>query len=412
MNNINKDREILRELASRLGEIAALPIQDEKRRLWRALNDLKPERPMVTIDQVCWNEMNIDGKLDLLCENAECRDYEQLFRRKLLQWEYFPADMVIEPFIKVYKAVHNSAFGMTVKEHTLASFENNDILSHRYENQFKTIEDVMTKIKMPVIRHDAAETKRRLDFASWLFDGTMPLREEGYDPYVSIWDPIATWMGVEEALYALADNPEMMHVLAERIAEGYIIMLDQLEQQGLLCHNQALIHCTGAFTSDLPQPDFDPEKPRTKDIWMFGMAQMFSSVSPAMFDEFEIKYSMPIFERFGLVYYGCCEPLDGRMDEVFKIPNLRKISMSPWADREKGAERIGSNYVFSNKPNPAYIAFGSFNEDLIKNDLKKTMEICLRYNCPLEFILKDISTVNNDPQKLIKWEKVAAMVNR
>ena len=71
MKDLEKDRDILRELAGRVGEIAALPAQDEKRRLWRALNGLKAERPMVTIDQVCWSEMNIDGKLDLRCESEE-----------------------------------------------------------------------------------------------------------------------------------------------------------------------------------------------------------------------------------------------------------------------------------------------------------------------------------------------------
>jgi hypothetical protein len=410
LNKNEKDREILRELAGRVGEIAALPIQDEKRRLWRALNGLRPERPLVTIDQVCWNEVNIDGKLSLRCEDEECRSYEQTLRRTLFQWEYFPVDMVVEPFIKVYKAVENSGFGVSLKEHTLATFENNDVVSHKYENQFNSIEDVENKIKMPVIRHNAAETKRRMDFASWLFDGIMPLREEGNDPYLSIWDPISTWMSAEGVLYGIVDKPEMMHAMAKRMADGYTIMLDQLEEQGLLCHSQGLVHCTGAFTDDLPGANFDPRKPKTKDVWMFGLAQIFSTVSPAMFEEYEINYMMPIFERFGLVYYGCCDPLHGKMKEVRKIPHLRKVSMSPWANKEKGAEEIGRDYVFSNKPNPAYIAVESFNEDLVRSDLQTTKEICQRHGCPLEFIFKDISTVHNEPERLKKWADIAMRV--
>jgi hypothetical protein len=405
-----KDREILRELAERVAEIAALPMQDEKRRLWRLLNGLKPERPMVTIDQVCWNEMNAGGQLNLHCEDAECRSYEQSLRRTLFQWENFPADMVVEPFIKVFKAVHNSGFGMSAKEHTLEAFENSDVLSHKFENQINSIDDVMTKIKMPVITHDKAETKRRVDFASWLFDGIMPLREEGYDPYLSIWDPIATWMSVTGALEGLVDKPEMMHALVKRMADGYMIMLDQLEDQGLLCRSQSLIHCTGAFTDELPAPGFNPEKPRTKDNWMFGLAQMFSTVSPAMFEEYEINYMMPIFERFGLVYYGCCDPLDQKMKQVRQIPHLRKVSMSPWVKKEKGAEEIGKNFVFSNKPNPAFIAFESFNEDLVRNDLIETKEICERFGCPMELIFKDISTAHFEQKKKKKWEAVAMSV--
>ena len=140
---------------------------------------------------------------------------------------------------------------------------------------------------------------------------------------------------------------------------------------------------------------------------MFGLAQMFVTVSPAMFEEYEINYMLPIFNRFGLVYYGCCDPLDGKMKEVRKIPNLRKISMSPWANKERGAEEIGKDYVFSNKPNPAFIAGQSFDEELIRKDLRATKEICSRYGCPLEFIFKDISTVYNDPQRLKKWADIA-----
>ena len=51
-----KDKEIIQELASAVAEIAAQPVQREKRELWHKLNALKPERPMVMIDQVCWNE--------------------------------------------------------------------------------------------------------------------------------------------------------------------------------------------------------------------------------------------------------------------------------------------------------------------------------------------------------------------
>ena len=56
-----KDKEIIRALAAKVAEIAALPVQAEKRDLWRKLNALQPKRPMVMIDQVCWNEMNNEG---------------------------------------------------------------------------------------------------------------------------------------------------------------------------------------------------------------------------------------------------------------------------------------------------------------------------------------------------------------
>jgi hypothetical protein len=404
------DISLIRELAQQVAEIASLPAQDEKRRLWRALNDLKPERPMVIIDQVCWEEMNIDNKLTLRCENPVCRSYEEQFRRILLRWEYFPVDMVVEPFVEVHKAVHNSGFGIDIIENTLAVSETTDVVSHHYENQFQSMDDV-EKIKSPVISHDAAETKRRMEFASRLFEGVMPVREAGYDPsYLTIWDRIAMWMGVENALYGIIDQSEMMHAIVKRIADGYLSMLDQLEAQNLLCGPQAYVHCTGGFTGDLPASGYDPGKPRTKDLWMFTMAQMLCTVSPAMHEEYDIDYIKPICERFGLVYYGCCEPLHAKIDIVRKLPHVRKISMSPWADKQKGAEAIHGDYVYSCKPNPAFVGGPAFNADLVRRDLMETKEICARTGCPVEFILKDISTVQNEPLRLKQWAEIAMEV--
>jgi hypothetical protein len=404
-----KDIQIVQELAARVAEIAVLPVQEEVRVLWRKLNACEPERPMVMIDQVCWNEMNIDDELTLRCIDEECRRYEEHLRRTLFQWKYFPVDMVVEPFIRVPMAIQNSGFGIIVQEDTSVTDPTNDVVSHLYGNQFRTEED-LEKIREPEVSHDLDESERRLDVAHELFDGLLDIILWGEDPYLSLWDPIATWMGVENALYALVDSPDYIHRLLTRITEGYLSMLDQLEEQGLLCGSQSLIHCTGAYTDELPAPGYDPGKPRTKDLWMFGLAQMLATVSPKMFKEFEVDYASRICERFGLVYYGCCDPLHDRMDQVRMIPNVRKVSMSPWVDEERGASEIGGDFVYSRKPNPVLVAMDRFNSDQVREDLTKTRDVCARYGCPLEFILKDISTVRYEPERLSEWASIAMQV--
>jgi hypothetical protein len=214
-------------------------------------------------------------------------------------------------------------------------------------------------------------------------------------------------MGVEAALYALIDRPDFIHRLLRRMTDGYLSMLDQLENQGLLCGQQSLIHCTGAYTDELPASGYDPDKPRTKDLWMFGLAQMLGSVSPKMFHEFEVAYTSQICERFGLVYYGCCDPLDDRIDKVRMIPNVRKVSMSPWVDQARGAAEIGTDFVFSRKPNPALVAMEHFNAEQVRADLIQTRDICRESGSPLEIILKDISTVRYDSRRLSEWAGIA-----
>ena len=406
---IHIDIAIIRELAARVAEIANLPVQEGKRALWRQLNALKPARPMVMIDQVCWNEMNTDDELTQYCTDPECRAYEEFLRRTLYQWNHFPVDMVLESFIRVPKAISNTGFGIDVQENIALTDPTNSVVGHQYINQFRTLEDVQ-KVQIPQISHDPIETDRRLAAAHELFDGLLEVRPWGADPYLSIWDPISTWMGVENALYAIVDQPDLMHALTGRMTEGYLSMLDQLEEQGLLCEPQSLIHCTGAYTDELPAPGYNPEKPRTQDIWMFGLAQMFSTVSPRTFKEYEVDYASRICARFGLVYYGCCDPLDKKMPQVRMIPNVRKVSMSPWADQARGAEAIGRDFVFSRKPSPALLAFDTFDAEGIRQDLLATVKVCEKFNCPLEIILKDISTVRYEPERLFQWARIAMQV--
>lgn len=401
-----RDRTVIRELAARVAELAADPVQEEKRRLWRALNGLRPERPMVMIEQVPWHEMNRYEALTLRCEDQALREYEQTLRRTLFQAEHFPVDKVVESFVNVPKAIENTGFGIRKRDQTAVTDPANAIVGHKYENQLETDAD-LDKIQPPRILHDEAETERRLTEAHELFDGLLDVRLQGVGCRYPLWDWIATWMGVENALYALVDRPDFVHRLLALMTDNCLSQIDQLEEQGGFCEPQTGIHCSGAYTDELPASGYTPGKPRAKDLWMYGMAQMFATVSPDMFREFEVDYIHLICERFGMVYYGCCEPLDDRMAEVRRIPNVRKVSMSPWVDQERGAREIGSDFVFSRKPNPALLAGERFDAQAVRADLEATKEFCGRHGCPLEFILKDVSTVRYEPARLFEWARIA-----
>ena len=403
------DRDIVRALAAQAAELAASPVMDEKRRLWSALNQLRPERPMVNLDQVCWSEMNVGDELTLRCENPDLRWHEERLRQIIYRFKHMPVDHVADDYIPVSPAINGANFGIGIKETLAVTDPNSEVVSHSYENQIRCMADI-EKVKMPVVTHDEKETARRLEIAHDAFDGVMPVRLYGHDPYISVWDPISMWMGVENTLYAMIDEPEMMHALADRVVAGYMTMLDQIEELGLLVSRQSWIHCTGAWTDELPPAGFEPDKPRTTDIWGFGLAQMLSTCSPEMFDEFEVEHCLPLLERFGIMYYGCCDPLDRKIAQVRRIRNVRKISMSPWTDEANGAEQIGSDYVFSRKPNPAILAMTNFDESLARAELVRTKELCRANNCPLEFIMKDISTVKGDPRRLWRWAQIAMEV--
>jgi hypothetical protein len=401
-----KDRDILRELAKEVAAIAALPVQQQTIKLHKALNSLKPVRPMVMIDQVAWNEMDVNGELAVKCEDRFCRGLETSLRRTLYSWKHMRADMVVEPVIRVSKSIRGLWFGMKVEEQTATTDPQNVIVGHLYSDQLQTEEDI-EKIRKPQISLDEKATAETEQKAHEIFDGILKVEMQGHQPYFAPWDAIVTWRGAQNVLFDLADRPEFMHKIISRTTDAYISMLDQLEEKGLLAYGEGRIHCTGAYTDELPAPGFNPQRPRAKDNWTCGMAQIFSSVSKAMHKEYDIDYAVRWYSRFGLVYYGCCEPLHDKLDIVRSIPHVRKISMSPWVDLEKGAERIGKDFVFSRKPNPAFLAVDTFDPEMVEKDLKQTLDACKRHGCPVELILKDISTVRYDPQRLWQWVDIA-----
>ena len=405
----SKDLTIIRDLAKQIAEIAALPIQEEKRRLWRGLNSKKPERPMVMINQVCWHEMNADGDLTLLCEDEEARGWERQFRTKLYEWKHFPVDSVVDNYLPVYKVIGGGWLETRAQEENLSLDAANDVVSHKFENQFKTFDD-LEKIKFGEVYYNEAETKKQYAHMEELFGGIIDLRLEGGYTHANMtfWDPITSLMGVDGILDTIIDDPDLMHAIVRKFVDGFMTAIDKMEALNLFCGPQSTVHCTGAWNDELPQTAAKPDEKRTaKDLWMFTMAQSLSTVSPAMFNEYEIEYAIPICERFGLVYYGCCEPLHDRINYVRRLPNVRKVSMSPWADKTRGAEALGKDYVYSCKPNPAFLATSSFDEDLIKRDLLETKKLCEKFGCPLEIILKDLSTISYKPERLSRWAEIA-----
>jgi len=177
-----------------------------------------------------------------------------------------------------------------------------------------------------------------------------------------------------------------------------------MEDLDLFELNQYSLHCTAAFCSDLGK-DYDGGKVLAKHIWGRGMAQIFASVGKEMHEEFDIDYMKKLLGKFGLAYYGCCEPLDTKMDIVEKIPNLRKVSITPWANVDVAAEAINTKYVLANKPNPAAVTV-PLDEDALRKEIGRTLAAVKRNNCSCDIVLKDISSAGNDVKNMIRWEQI------
>jgi hypothetical protein len=404
----HKDRHILRELAGAYRELSEKDENRERINRIKAMHSLEPVRPPVWIDEIPWHEMDIDGQLVLHCESREGRDIEDYFRKILYRWKYIQADMVVEDAFYIRKAYTDSGMSISIVEKTLSGDNRNHIVSHHYQDQLDT-EEKVEALKLPVITAQPDLDKERLEALRELFDGILPVKLRGHEMFYCPWDVITQYRGVENCLLDMVDKPDLIHRTIKKFTEIAVSQYTQMADQGLLDFNIPGLHCTPPYTDDLPAKDYTGGKPRLKDVWFRGMAQIFVAASPAMQEEFDLQYMRPFMDQCGLSYYGCCEPLDKVIPYLKKTKNLRKIGVSPWADVRSSAEQIEGNYVLARKPSPAQAA-GNFNADVVKRDISETVEICLENKCPYEFVLKDISTVNYKPHNLINWTKTVTEV--
>ena len=402
-----KDKQTIRELAVRYGEISHLEVQQERIERYKRTNSLEEVRPVLLISEVPWGEIK-DEALVNTC-SPELHGIEGHLRRALYQWEHFQVDLVVPPVFRVQKRSHSTSIGVHVEERQIKSGTGTHISAHEYHDVLQTEED-LEKLKLPEVTYDLEATEKAVEQANEVFDGIMPVELGGMSLGFNLWDQIARYRGVDKLLLDLAVRPDFMHKTVQRFAEIAEAQLRQYEELDLLDPDVMLVHCTAAATYDLPADGFEG-KVRPKDVWGRCAAQIFGSVSPAMHDEFDLAYNEKLFGECGLVYYGCCEPLERKIEVLRKrFKNLRKVSITPWADPKLAAEQMGSDLVMAAKPNPALVASPNLNQKAVEDDIVRYLEPCKQHGTPCEFVLKDISTIANQPENLTQWAETAAAV--
>jgi hypothetical protein len=198
----------------------------------------------------------------------------------------------------------------------------------------------------------------------------------------------------------MLDNPEWLHSLVKFMRDGVLKAHAEAEAAGdwgLGAHqNQAM-----PYAKELEDPAANKNGVQRNQLWGYMASQEFTSVSPSMHDEFLLQYQLPILKCFGLVAYGCCEDLTRKIDILRQIPNLRRIAVSPFADVAKCAAEIRQDYVLSYRPSPADMVSYGFDRDRIRSILRQDLEACK--DCHVDITLKDVETVEKDPERVKKW---------
>lgn len=404
-----KEIDQLRGLAGRVAQAAELPVMAERRRLWFKHNELHGERPMVLVyPEGAWRELLPESTL--LCQDPLARRIERDLAMVLYQHEHINDDSVVEPCYTLHKCINGSSsqflrldWGLQAQRRQ--SGEANGAWG--FIPVLKQQSDV-DLIRMPEVCYDEEQTHKELDFASRALGNVLPVRLKGVAHFSFNMMQVFTGLrGLEQTYWDMSDQPEIVHAAMRRILEGYRNVITQcMEKRLFSLNNDDAYQGSGGngYTSDLPSPGFDGGLVRPADMWASAESQEFAGVSPAMHEEFAMQYERDALQGFGLTSYGCCEDLTAKLPHVLRMPNLRRISVSPWADVAGCAEQISNRYLFSWKPQPAHLV-GGFNEDFLRGYIQHTVDTADRK--VLEIILKDTHTCENKPERFTQWTRIA-----
>jgi hypothetical protein len=398
-----KEKSILRELAKQVAELAAHPREEVKKSQWLKLNDLQPVRPLVFCDpENGWNEIITQDQI--LCEKPLFRVWEMALRKEIYWATQMKDDRVIEPYFNVPYSYTDSGWGLS-EIYTWGG----DSGSHVWDAPVKDYDTDFPKLHFPEITVDYGKTNRIVEVATEILGDILEVRVRGL-----WWWTLGMTMdfihlrGMENMMMDMMIYPDEVHRMMAFLRESKLHMLDFLEKNNLLVLNTGGTYVgSGGFgwTSQLPQPDFNPAHVRTADMWGFTESQETVGISPEMFEEFIFPYQLSIMERFGLNCYGCCEPLDIRWSVVKKFPRLRRVSTSPWANREKMAEYLGNRYVMSLKPSPTPLSMPTIDEAVLRAEIRRDLHITR--DCQVELIMKDNHTLGNNPMNAVRWCRIA-----
>ena len=399
----NKDRERLRYLASHQLEIANSPKNLGRVELWKRHNMYKGERPPIHIEVGTFAHEAITPFLQ--CEDPVARDIEYKLIHNFIGLEQFDDDRVVPPYFQQTYDIYFTLFGHHIKQTVMKKADGTE-LGHHFEHIIDDLYDDFHLIESPsVFGVNKESTMKKNELYNDIFGDILPVKLVSDGLYSTPTQHVVHMMGMENMLYAMYDYPDEFKKMMDRIADDYIAYFKKLESENVLHQNHAFEWvCQGSMAF------YDEEKKlrqiKTTDLWGFMDSQETVGISPEMFREFIFPCYKKIASVFGRLSYGCCEPVNTFWDDIKTLPNLKKVSISPWCDEDFMAEQLrGSGIIYHRKPSPTYLGVGTnLDEDAFRKHIEKTVKTAK--GCKLEICQRDVYTVNNDMNKVRRYVEI------
>ena len=395
------DRQVLRGLAEKWMGLASLPVMTERKRLWTALHDLKGERPMVLFES--WTLEDYVDEKTLACNDPQLRGVERVMRENIQHAEQIGDDIVLEPEIRVFWQTILPDFGVDL-HYDRALDEQGGNLGHAYNHPIHNPEDV-GRLKHGTWKVDRESTIQQFEILSEIIGDLLPVKLQGFGSFLpSLTGDLFKLIGNDNLLAWPYDAPDALHQVMAFLRDERLMFFEYLEEEGMFLSNaNSEIVGSGSpgFTSDLPVLE-NGHPALLKEMWVWSESQETTMISPRMFNRFFLPYIAEVASRFGLVYYGCCEPVHDRWEQIYKaIPHIRTVSISPWCDQFAMGEMLGKKVVYARKPKPWYLSGEQPDWDSLTKDLDETLQAAK--DCNLEIVYRDVYRINHDWDRLRQW---------
>lgn len=391
-----QERTLLRELAKKQLEYAMLPAMKQKTEQWTLHNDLKGDVPMIHVET--WT-FSGDIFPELKCTSETARKIEWQLLEQIVNYELIQDDRVVPPYFFYNWQIHRELFNLPIKTAHASNSSGND-LGHQFLHQITDLPKDLPTLQKTNFSVDREETLRWKGFVEDLLGDILPVKLSMHSLNACLSQDIVHLMGMENMIYSIVDYPDEFQAFIKMISDDYIAFFKWMEQEKLLAANNTyngVGNGTFGFSNVLPGKT---ENLTTHDCWGFMDSQETISISPEMFGEFFFPYYEAVGKLFGLLSYGCCEPVHNIWEPYLsKLPHIRKVSISPWCDEEFMGEALrGSDVIYHRKPSPNFVGVGSqLDEEAFSQHLTKTLKAAA--GCKLEFSFRDIYSLGGDKSK-------------
>ncbi len=399
-----KDKQILRTLATKQKSFAQSDRNKQTKEEWYRHHRFEKGRPMIHIELYTFQEELL---LPLLqCEGKLARQLELDLYQQFYNYEWFEDDKVVPDFFPIQWKTWFNLFDIVVGV-TNAESESGSSLGHHFNHVFTTLDEALPMLKPSTYGVDREKTLDYYNQAKDIFGDILKPKIIGSCLAAVPTQQLVHFMGMENMFMAMYDTPDLFKNIMNRIAEEYIQYYRFLEKENLLLPTTEYEHLgQGSFSFNQTLPNAK-EHYTSSDIWGFMDSQETVGISPEMYGEFIFPCYEKIAKEFGCLSYGCCEPVHAIWDAyVSKLHHISKVSISPWCDETFMGERLkNTSIIYHRKPTPNFLGVDvQLNENKVREYIRATFTAAK--DCQIEITQRDVYTVHKNPEKVKRYVQI------